>query len=142
MPSLNGKNCTRHRRFARHGARERTRASLLPAPQVLVHYGPRRERSRRCCRRDTQNGVGRADAIATDLATADGASQACQAGPQHHRRSPGHPCRQWQGVLESLATIEEMTVEGFSISSSRFNVRAPVFPGGSSCFPYSARAAA
>ena len=135
MPSLNGKTA-----LVTGASRGMGRASALalaaPGAQVLVHYG-RGAKEADGVVAEIRKGGGRADAVATDLATADGA---------------GKLARQARSIIgdrldilvanagvSKAATIEEMTVE--DLSSSR-SMSARRISWCSSCFPYSARAAA
>src|SRR6266481_5648633 len=122
MPSLNGKTA-----LVTGASRGMGRASALAlaaaGAQVLVHYG-RGAKEADGVVAEIRKGGGRADAIATDLATADG---------------PGKLARQARSIIgdrldilvanagiSKAASIEEITVEDFD-KLFAVNVRAPYF---------------
>src|ERR1700724_3652385 len=122
MPSLNGKTA-----LVTGASRGMGRASALAlaaaGAQVLVHYG-RGAKEADAVVAEIRKGGGRADAIAMDLAAADGA---------------GKLARQARSIIgdrldilvanagvSKAATIEEMTVEDFD-KLFAVNVRAPYF---------------
>src|SRR6201987_741398 len=122
MPTLNGKTA-----LVTGASRGRGGASALAlaaaGAQVLVHYG-RGAREAEGVVAEIRKGGGRADAIAVDLATADGA---------------GKLARQARSIIgdrldilvanagiSKAATIEEMTVQDFD-KLFAVNVRAPYF---------------
>src|SRR5258706_14112168 len=122
MPSLNGKTA-----LVTGASRGMGRASALAlaaaGAQVLVHYG-RGAKEADGVGAEIRKGGGRADAIATDLATADG---------------PGKLAKQARSIIgdrldilvanagiSKAASIEEITVEDFD-KLFAVNVRAPYF---------------
>src|SRR6202166_600852 len=122
MPSLNGKTA-----LVTGASRGMGRASALAlaaaGAQVLVHYGRGAQEADGVVA-EIRKGGGRADAIATDLATADGA---------------GKLARQARSIIgdrldilvanagvSKAATIEETTVDDFD-KLFAVNVRAPYF---------------
>ena len=122
MPSLNGKTA-----LVTGASRGMGRASALAlaaaGAQVLVHYG-RGAKEADAVVAEIRKGGGRADAIAIDLAAADGA---------------GKLARQARSIIgdrldilvanagvSKAATIEEMTVQDFD-KLFAVNVRAPYF---------------
>ena len=124
MPTLTGKTA-----LVTGASRGMGRASALAlaaaGAQVLVHYG-RGAKEAGAVVAEIRNGGGRADAIAMDLATADGA---------------GKLARQARSIIgdrldilvanagvSKAATIEEMTVQDFD-KLFAVNVRATVFVG-------------
>jgi NAD(P)-dependent dehydrogenase (short-subunit alcohol dehydrogenase family) len=136
MPTLTGKTA-----LVTGASRGMGRASALAlaaaGAQVLVHYG-RGAKEADAVVAEIRKGGGRADAIAMDLAPADGA---------------GKLARQARSIIgdrldilvanagvSKAATIEEMTVQ-ISTSSLR-SMSARRISSCSSCFQYSATAAA
>jgi 3-oxoacyl-[acyl-carrier protein] reductase len=122
MPNLSGKTA-----LVTGASRGMGRASALAlaaaGAQVLVHYG-RGAKDADGVVAEIRKGGGRADAIATDLATADG---------------PGKLAKQARSIIgdrldilvanagiSKAATIEEITVEDFD-KLFAVNVRAPYF---------------
>jgi NAD(P)-dependent dehydrogenase (short-subunit alcohol dehydrogenase family) len=122
MPSLNGKTA-----LVTGASRGMGRASALAlaaaGAQVLVHYG-RGAKEADGVVAEIRKGGGRADAVAMDLATADG---------------PGKLAKQARSIIgdrldilvanagiSKAATIEEITVEDFD-KLFAVNVRAPYF---------------
>src|SRR5437773_5611668 len=122
MPSLNGKTA-----LVTGASRGMGRASALAlaaaGAQVLVHYG-RGAKEADGVVAEIRKAGGRADAIATDLATADG---------------PGKLAKQARSIIgdrldilvanagiSKAASIEEITVEDFD-KLFAVNVRAPYF---------------
>src|SRR4029077_10649340 len=122
MPNLNGKTA-----LVTGASRGMGRASALAlaaaGAQVLVHYG-RGAKEADGVVAEIRKAGGRADAIATDLAAADGAGKL------------GKRARSMFGVrldilvpnagISKAASIEEMTVEVFD-KLFAVNVRAPYF---------------
>ena len=92
MTNLSGKTA-----LVTGASRGMGRASALAlaaaGAQVLVHYG-RGANEADGVVAEIRKAGGRADAIAADLAAADGASKLARQARSHHRRSPGHPRRQ------------------------------------------------
>ena len=122
MPNLTGKTA-----LVTGASRGIGRASALAlaaaGAQVLVHYG-RGANEADAVVAQIRNAGGRADAIATDLAAADGASKLARQA----RRIVGNRLDILvanAGVLKA-ATIEETTVEDFDRLFA-VNVRAPFF---------------
>src|ERR1700682_5270808 len=122
MPNLNGKTA-----LVTGASRGMGRASALAlaaaGTQVLVHYGRGAKKADGVVA-EIRKGGGRADAIATDLATADG---------------PGKLARQARSIIGDRlvivvvnsgiwkgASMEEITVEDFD-KLFAVNVRAPYF---------------
>jgi 3-oxoacyl-[acyl-carrier protein] reductase len=91
--------------------------------QVLVHYG-RGAAEAEAVVKEIRNAGGRADAIAADLATADGAHKLAQ----HVRGIIGDrlDILVANAGISKAATIEDMTVEDFDALFA-VNVRAPYF---------------
>jgi 3-oxoacyl-[acyl-carrier protein] reductase len=118
MPSLNGKTA-----LVTGASRGMGRASALAlaaaGAQVLVHYG-RGAKEAEGVVAEIRKGGGRADAIAVDLATADGAGKLAKQA----RSIIGDrlDILVANAGVSKAATIEEMTVEDFAV-----NVRAPYF---------------
>src|SRR5205085_9243108 len=136
MPNLTGKTA-----LVTGASRGMGRASALAlaaaGAQVLVHYG-RGAKEADGVVAEIRKAGGRADALAMDLATADGA---------------GKLAKQARGIIgdrldilvanagvSKAATFEQMTVEDFD-KLFAVNVRAPYFLV-RQLLPYSARAAA
>src|SRR5207245_64273 len=120
MPTLTGKTA-----LVTGASRGRASALALAAAgaQVLVHYG-RGANEPECVVADIRKAVGRADAIATDRAAADGASKlAWQARSIIGDRLDILVAN--AGVSKA-ATIEETTVEDFD-KLFAVNVRTPYF---------------
>ena len=136
MPSLNGKTA-----LVTGASRGMGRASALAlaaaGAQVLVHYG-RGAKEADGVVAEIRKAGGRADAIATDLATADG---------------PGKLAKQARSIIGDRLDIlvanagirklrpSRKSRSRISISSLR-SMSARRISWCSSCFPYSARAAA
>ena len=122
MPSLNGKTA-----LVTGASRGMGRASALAlaaaGAQVLVHYG-RGAKEADGVVAEIRKGGGRADAIATDLAAADGASKLAKQA----RSIIGDrlDILVANAGVSKAATIEEMTVEDFD-KLFAVNVRAPYF---------------
>src|SRR6476620_10265878 len=122
MPSLNGKTA-----LVTGASRGMGRASALAlaaaGAQVLVHYG-RGAKEADGVVAEIRKGGGRADAIATDLAAADGASKLAKQA----RSIIGDrlDILVANAGVSKAATIEEMTVEDFD-KLFAVNVRAPFF---------------
>src|SRR6476661_8406634 len=122
MPSLNGKTA-----LVTGASRGMGRASALAlaaaGAQVLVHYG-RGAKEADGVVAEIRKGGGRADAIAMDLATADGASKLARQA----RSIIGDrlDILVANAGISKAATIEEMTVEDFD-KLFAVNVRAPFF---------------
>jgi len=135
MPSLNGKTALVTGASRGMGRASATRARCPPAPGSRA-LRPRRERSRRCCRKRYARAVAEADAIAMDLAAADGAGKLATQARSIIGGSPGHPCRQCRG-LESCVHRGNHGSR-ISISSSR-SMSARRISWCSSCFPVWAR---
>ncbi len=122
MPSLNGKTA-----LVTGASRGMGRASALAlaaaGAQVLVHYG-RGAKEADGVVAEIRKAGGRADAIATDLATADGAGKLAKQA----RSIIGDrlDILVANAGVSKAATIEEMTVEDFD-KLFAVNVRAPYF---------------
>ena len=122
MPSLNGKTA-----LVTGASRGMGRASALAlasaGAQVLVHYG-RGAKEAGGVVAEIRKGGGRADAIAMDLAAADGASKLARQA----RSIIGDrlDILVANAGISKAATIEEMTVEDFD-KLFAVNVRAPYF---------------
>jgi len=122
MPSLNGKTA-----LVTGASRGMGRASALAlaaaGAQVLVHYG-RGAKEAEGVVAEIRKGGGRADAIAVDLATADGAGKLAKQA----RSIIGDrlDILVANAGISKAATIEEMTVEDFD-KLFAVNVRAPYF---------------
>jgi 3-oxoacyl-[acyl-carrier protein] reductase len=122
MPSLNGKTA-----LVTGASRGMGRASALAlaaaGAQVLVHYG-RGAKEAEGVVAEIRKGGGRADAIAVDLATADGAGKLAKQA----RSIIGDrlDILVANAGVSKAATIEEMTVEDFD-KLFAVNVRAPYF---------------
>ena len=137
MPTLTGKTA-----LVTGASRGMGRASALAlaaaGAQVLVHYG-RGAKEADGVVAEIRKAGGRADAIATDLAAADGASKlARQARSIIGDRLDILVAN--AGISKS-ATIEETTVEDFD-KLFAVNVRAPLFPGAAAASGTRRRAAA
>src|SRR6478672_5104228 len=124
MPNLSGKTA-----LVTGGSRGIGRASALAlaaaGAQVLVHYGRGAKEADDVVAEITEAG-GRADAIATDLAAADGASKLARQA----RSIIGDrlDILVANAGISRAATIEEMTVQDFD-KLFAVNVRATVFVG-------------
>jgi 3-oxoacyl-[acyl-carrier protein] reductase len=122
MPSLNGKTA-----LVTGASRGMGRASAIAlaaaGAQVLVHYG-RGAKEADGVVAEIRKAGGRADAIATDLAAADGADKLAK----QVRRIIGDrlDILVANAGVSKAATIEEMTVEDFD-KLFAVNVRAPYF---------------
>ncbi len=122
MPSLNGKTA-----LVTGASRGMGRASAIAlaaaGAQVLVHYG-RGAKEADGVVAEIRKAGGRADAIATDLAAADGADKLAK----QVRRIIGDrlDILVANAGVSKAATIEEMTVEEFD-KLFAVNVRAPYF---------------
>ena len=122
MPSLNGKTA-----LVTGASRGMGRASALAlasaGAQVLVHYG-RGAKEADGVVAEIRKGGGRADAVAMDLAAADGASKLARQA----RSIIGDrlDILVANAGISKAATIEEMTVEDFD-KLFAVNVRAPYF---------------
>ena len=125
MPSLNGKTA-----LVTGASRGMGRASALAlaaaGAQVLVHYG-RGAKEADDVVAEIRKGGGRADAIAVDLATADGAGKLAKRA----RSIIGDrlDILVANAGVSKAATIEEMTVQDFD-KLFAVNVRAPFYPYG------------
>src|ERR1700676_4393394 len=122
MPTLTGKTAL-VTGASRGMGRESALALAAAGAQVLVHYG-RGAKEADAVVAEIRKGGGRADAIATDLATADG---------------PGKLAKKARSIIgdrldilvanagiSKAASIEEITVEDFD-KLFAVNVRAPYF---------------
>src|SRR6202171_3091949 len=122
MPNLSGKTA-----LVTGASRGIGRASALalaaPGAQVLVHYG-RGANEADGVVAEIRKGGGRADAVATDLAPADGAGKLARQA----RSIIGDRLDILVAIagISKAATIEEMTVEDFD-KLFAINVRAPYF---------------
>jgi len=122
MPTLTGK--TALVTGASHGMGRASALALAAAgAQVLVHYG-RGANEAGCVVAEIRKAGGRADAIATDLAAADGASKLARQA----RSIVGDrlDILVANAGASKTATIEETTVEDFD-KLFAVNVRAPFF---------------
>jgi 3-oxoacyl-[acyl-carrier protein] reductase len=136
MPTLTGKTA-----LVTGASRGMGRASALAlaaaGAQVLVHYG-RGAKQADAVVAEIRKAGGRADAVTTDLATADGADKLAKQA----RSIIGDrlDILVANAGVSKAATIEEMTAEDFD-KLFAVNVRAPYFLV-QRLLPYSARAAA